>query len=132
MLQALGSEHVMVVHAADGMDEISLGSATYVAELKHGQIHEYAITPEQFGCTRCTSSELAVHGVDAACAMLVAALENRHTAAADIVALNAGAAIYVAGLAKTLADGVEQAREQLRNGNARAKLEQLITFSQAC
>jgi anthranilate phosphoribosyltransferase len=132
VLQTLGSEHVMVVHAADGMDEISLGSATYVAELKHGAIHEYAITPEQFGCTRCASTELAVHGVDAACAMLVAALENRHAAAADIVALNAGAAIYVAGLAATLADGVEQAREQLRNGNAHAKLEQLITFSQAC
>ena len=132
VLQTLGSQHVMVVHAADGMDEISLGSATYVAELKHGDIHEYAITPEQFGCTRCASSELAVPGVEAASAMLIAALENRHTAAADIVTLNAGAAIYVAGLAATLADGVELAREQLRNGAARAKLEQLIAFSQAC
>jgi anthranilate phosphoribosyltransferase len=73
-----------------------------------------------------------VHGVEAASAMLIAALENRHTAAADIIALNAGAAIYVAGLAGTLADGVDQAREQLRSGAARAKLEQLIAYTQAC
>lgn len=130
VLQSLGSRHVMVVHAADGMDEISLGSATYIAELKDGAIREYAVTPEEFGCARCDAADLAVHSVTEATAMLLAALENRHVAAADIVALNAGAAIYVAGLAATLADGIALARRQITAGAARAKLDQLIEFTQ--
>lgn len=129
VLQTLGSQHVMVVHAADGMDEISLGSATFIAELKDGAIREYAVTPEEFGFERCDASDLAVHSVAEARAMLLAALENRHAAAADIVALNAGAAIYVAGLARTLADGIALARRQIDHGAARAKLDQLVAFT---
>lgn len=129
VLKTLGSQHVMVVHAADGMDEISLGSATFIAELKHGVIREYTVEPEEFGCAPCDAADLAVHSVTEATAMLLAALENRHIAAAGIVALNAGAAIYVAGLTATLADGISLARRQITSGTARAKLDQLITFT---
>lgn len=130
VLKTLGSRHVMVVHAADGMDEISLGSATFIAELKEGAIREYTVTPEEFGCARCDATDLAVHSVAEAKAMLLAALENRHVAATDIVAINAGAAIYVAGLTATLADGISLARHQIVTGAARAKLDQLIAFTQ--
>ncbi len=130
VLKTLGSRHVMVVHAADGMDEISLGSATFIAELKDGAIREYTVTPEEFGCARCDAADLAVHSVAEAKAMLLAALENRHAAATDIVALNAGAAIYVAGLTATLADGISLARQQISLGAARTKLNQLIAFTQ--
>ncbi len=130
VLKTLGSRHVMVVHAADGMDEISLGSATFIAELKDGAIREYTVTPEEFGCARCDAADLAVHSVAEATAMLLAALENRHVAATDIVAINAGAAIYVAGLTATLADGISLARQQITSGAARAKLDQLIAFTQ--
>ncbi|GBL45841.1 anthranilate phosphoribosyltransferase [Sulfuriferula multivorans] len=130
VLKTLGSRHVMVVHAADGMDEISLGSATFIAELKEGAIREYTVTPEEFGCARCDAADLAVHSVAEAKAMLLAALENRHVAATDIVAINAGAAIYVAGLTATLADGISLARQQITSGAARAKLDQLIAFTQ--
>lgn len=130
VLKTLGSRHVMVVHAADGMDEISLGSATFIAELKDGAIREYTVKPEEFGCARCDAADLAVHSVTEATAMLLAALENRHVAAADIVTLNAGAAIYVAGLTATLADGISLARQQITSGAARTKLDQLITFTQ--
>ncbi|MES2408304.1 MAG: anthranilate phosphoribosyltransferase [Pseudomonadota bacterium] len=130
VLKTLGSRHVMVVHAADGMDEISLGSATFIAELKDGAIREYTVTPEEFGCASCDAADLAVHSVTEATAMLLAALENQHVAAADIVTLNAGAAIYVAGLTATLADGISLARQQITSGTARTKLDQLITFTQ--
>jgi anthranilate phosphoribosyltransferase len=130
VLKTLGSQHVMVVHAADGMDEISLGSATFIAELKDGVIREYTVEPEEFGYARCDVASLAVHSVAEATTMLLAALENRHVAASAIVALNAGAAIYVAGLTTTLADGIALAYQQITSGAARAKLDQLITFTQ--
>ncbi len=130
VLQTLGSQHVMVVHAADGMDELSLSGVSYIAELHNGSVTEYEITPEQFGLARADHASLAVDSIDSAKTMLIAALGNQHRAASDIVALNAGAAIYVAGIAPSLADGVELAMQQITSGAALRKLEQLKNLSQ--
>ena len=131
VLDRLGSSHVLVVHAEEGLDEISLASPTHVAELKDGHVSEYVLQPGVFGLPQVTASELAVHGVDEARAMLLAALENRHAGAAAIVAVNAGAAVYVAGRATSHSDGVLLAREALSSGAARDKLETYIRVSQA-
>jgi anthranilate phosphoribosyltransferase len=130
VLQALGSQHVMVVHAADGMDELSLSSVSYIAELHNGTVREYEITPEQFGLTHADNTSLAVSDIDTAKSMLIAALSNQHRAASDIVALNAGAAIYVSGIAASLADGINLAQQQITSGAALRKLEQLKNLSQ--
>ena len=105
VLQQLGSRHVLVVHAADGLDEISLSGDTYVAELRDGKITEYTLNPQQFGLDVCSAEQLAVHNIDAAQALLRQALSPHMSAARAIVALNAGAAIYVAGIAVSLAEG---------------------------
>ncbi len=131
VLGELGSRHVLVVHAADGLDEISLAGETHVAELKHGTVHEYTITPEQFGLTRCESAHFAVDGVEAAKARLLEALSGQPGHEADIVALNAGAALYVAGRAQSLAEGVAHAQQAIRSGAAREKLAALVAFSAA-
>ena len=130
VLHTLGSEHVMVVHAADGMDELSLSGVSYVAELNRGTVAEYEITPEQFGLTRADNSSLMVDSAASAKTMLINALTDQHRAASDIVALNAGAAIYVAGIAASLAEGVALAMQQITSGAAQRKLEQLIDYSQ--
>ncbi|WP_124949489.1 anthranilate phosphoribosyltransferase [Sulfuriferula thiophila] len=130
VLHTLGSEHVMVVHAADGMDELSLSGVSYVAELNHGQVTEYEITPEQFGFARADNSSLMVDSAASAKNMLISALTNQHRAASDIVALNAGAAIYVADISDSLAAGVTLAMQQITSGAAHRKLEQLIQYSQ--
>ena len=130
VLKELGSRHVMVVHAADGLDEISLDGDTYVAELKDGQVTEYTLNPAQFGITSSASSYLAVHNIDEATAKLRSVFDLQPSPARDIVVLNAGAAIYVAGLASSLSEGVEKARHTIANGAAKAKLEQLIKFTQ--
>jgi len=129
VLKELGSRHVMVVHAADGLDEMSLGGDTYVAELRGGEITEYTLNPQQFGLEACASEKLAVYNIDEAKKMLLAALDNQAGAARDIVALNAGAAIYVAGAATSLHDGLAQARAVIESGAAKAKLEALVVFS---
>ena len=129
VLQRLGSRHVLVVHGADGMDEISISSESCVAELKNGEISEYTVDPEQFGMTRASNETLRVANVDEACAMLRGVLNNRQGAPRDIVQLNAGAAIYVAGLAETLADSVRLAGEVIASGAACAKLDELIELS---
>ncbi len=129
VLKELGSRHVMVVHAADGLDEISLAGDTYVAELKDGNVKEYILNPAQFGLATSSSSTLEVHNLEEAQAMLMTALENQPGSARDIVALNAGAAIYTSGLADTLAEGVAKAQAVLENGAAKAKLQQLVAFS---
>jgi len=128
VLKELGSRHVLVVHAADGLDEISLAGDTFVAELKDGAIREYTLNPARFGMQPSASEGLAVHNIDEAKAMFGAAL-GQPGPARDIVALNAGAAIYVGGLAQTLEAGVEKAIHVIASGAARAKLEQLIDFS---
>ena len=131
VLQKLGSRHVLVVHARDGLDEISIGEATEVAELKGGQVHRYSITPEQFGMTRSPISVIKAGGAEESLAIIRALLEDQAGPARDIVCLNAGAAIYVAGLAKTLADGVKQADEVIAGGEARNRLDQLAILTQS-
>jgi anthranilate phosphoribosyltransferase len=126
VLQQLGSKHVLVVHGRDGLDEISISGETDVAELKNGEVNEYIIHPQQFGLQTASLDSIRVKNIDEAKAMLLSALDNQAGPARDIVALNAGAAIYVAGLAATLGDGVKRAQEMLASGAARKKLDQLV------
>ena len=129
VLLKLGSRHVLVVSADDGLDEISIASATHVAELKNGEVLTYTINPEQFGLQRASLVELAVENAVASLKMIKSVLTNQPGAALDIVLLNAGAAIYAANLAETLANGVEKARQVIASGAARAKLDDLIQYS---
>ncbi len=129
VLQQLGSRHVLVVHGSDGMDEISISAPTFIAELKNGKISEYSVTPEEFGLKAAPLNDIRVANADEAKAMLLGVLDNQAGAAHDIVLLNAGAAIYVAGLADTLAQGVTRAAETISSGAAKDKLAQLIQVS---
>ncbi len=129
VLRELGSHHVLVVHAADGLDEISLAGETWIAELRHGEIHEYTVTPEQFGFVRCASDYFNVADVAAAKDRLLLALSGTACPEQDIVALNAGAALLVADCAASLEEGVRLARAALASGAARQKLEALIAFT---
>jgi anthranilate phosphoribosyltransferase len=130
VLQRLGSNHAMAVHGAEGLDEISISGATYVGELKDGQVKEYSVHPDRFGLPVHDIRSLKVGTVEESRAMVLSALENKPGAARDIVALNAGAAIYVAGKADSFEDGVELAMEQMRSGAARAKLDAFVAFTQ--
>jgi anthranilate phosphoribosyltransferase len=129
VLKKLGSEHVLVVHADDGLDEISIASATTVAELKDGDVTRYRITPEQFGFERASLAELAVTDAASSLIMVKSALDNQPGAALDIVLLNAGAAIYAANIADSLSTGIEKARQVIANGAAKAKFDALIAYS---
>lgn len=129
VLERLGSHHVLVVHAEDGLDEISIAAPTRVAELKDGTVHSYRVTPEQFGIDRGPIEELVVTDAAQSLAMIHAVLDDVPGPARDIVVLNAGAAIYAAGLADSLAAGVEAAAAAIASGAARQKLEQLVEFS---
>jgi anthranilate phosphoribosyltransferase len=129
VLQQLGSRHVLVVHGSDGMDEISISAPTFIAELKDGKISEYTATPEEFGLKSAPVNAIQVSDADTAMAMLVSVLDNQPGAARDIVLLNAGAAIYVAGLADSLAHGVKKAAKTVSSGAAKEKLAQLIEAS---
>jgi anthranilate phosphoribosyltransferase len=129
VLQRLGSRHVLVVHGADGMDEISISDGTYIAELKDGKVSEYTVHPDLFGLTTAPISILRVTNIDEACEKLSDVLNDEVGAPRDIVQLNAGAAIYVAGLAKSLEEGVAKADQVIASGAAKAKLSQLIALS---
>jgi anthranilate phosphoribosyltransferase len=129
-LARLGSRHVMVVNAEDGLDEISIAEPTHVAELKEGEITSYVITPEEFGLARADLAGLIVESPAQSLTLLRAALDNAPGAARDIVALNAGAAIYVAGVAETLEQGVRKAQAAIAGGAARNKLEELARYTQ--
>jgi anthranilate phosphoribosyltransferase len=129
VLQKLGAKHVMVVHAEDGMDEISISAPTRVAELINGEIKLYTISPEQFGIGRNDLSTLAVTSVNDSLNTMLSVLENRQGPATDIVLLNAGAAIYTAGIAGTLESGITRARQVIENGSARDKLAQLVKLT---
>jgi anthranilate phosphoribosyltransferase len=132
VLKALGSEHVLVVAAEDGLDEISTAADTYVGELKDGRIEQYTISPEDFGVQRRDSIEaLRIGSPEESLAMVRDALTGGNAAAADIVVLNAGAAIYAAGLADSLADGVSRARAIVDSGEALKKLESLAELTQS-
>jgi anthranilate phosphoribosyltransferase len=126
VLKELGSRHVLVVHAEDGLDELSIGASTHVAELKNGTVRSFTVTPEQFGFTRVALSAIRVSDPQESLQILRAALSGDPGPAHDIVALNAGAAIYVAGLAATLEGGVARARQVIADGSARAKLDALV------
>jgi anthranilate phosphoribosyltransferase len=132
VLQKLGSEHVMVVHADDGMDEISIGSDTHVAELVNGVLTTYSISPEDFGMQRADLSAIKAADADASLAIIRSVLANKEGPAKDIVCLNAGAAIYVSGLAETLADGIEKAKQVVASGEAQKKLDALVHYSNNC
>ncbi len=129
VLRELGSHQVMVVHSADGMDEISIGAPTHVAELRAGAVHEYEIAPEDFGLTRAAIDELRVATAEESLAVVRGAFEGRPGPAADILALNAGAAIYVAGLAASHGEGVERARGLLAEGAAGRKLTEFVDYT---
>jgi len=129
VLKELGSKHVLIVHADDGLDEISIGSNSSVSELKDGVISNYTIQPEDFGLTRCDISQLAVNNAQESLAIIEDIFAGKLGAARDIVALNAGAAIYAADLAETLADGIKQAQTIIDSGKAQEKLNALIACS---
>lgn len=129
VLQRLGSRHVMVVHARDGLDEISVGAPTDVAELKDGEISRYTIRPEDYGCSGAELDRIRVTGPEASLAMMRAVLAGEPGPARDIVTLNAGAAIYVAGAASDLVEGVEGAATAITSGAARERLERLIALT---
>lgn len=131
VLKALGSEHVMVIHAEDGMDEISIASKTWVAELKQGEITEYTIDPTDFGMSMQSLDSIKVDSAAESLAVLQGVFANKDGAARDIVALNAGAAIYVAGLADSHQGGVKRALEIMAGGQAQQKLDQLVAKTQA-
>jgi anthranilate phosphoribosyltransferase len=126
VLNKLGSNHVMVVHAEDGMDEISISSPTFVAELKNGEITEYTIKPEDFNMRQHPVSDIRVHDAQESLEMVNSVLNNEANAARDIVALNAGAAIYVSGLAASHQAGIDRALEAIASGDAKHKLLDLI------
>jgi anthranilate phosphoribosyltransferase len=132
VMQRLGAEHVLVVWGKDGMDEISLGAATMVGELKDGEVSEYEIHPEDFGLQMVSHRGLKVGDAEASKAMLLEALENRAGTPREIVALNAGAALYAANLASSIGDGIALAREAITSGAARAKLDAFVAFTKAC
>ncbi len=129
VLKQLGSRHVLVVHGSDGLDEITISGETRVAELKDGEVNVYTIAPDQFGMESAALSELAVEDAGQSLEMVKGVLENRSGAAQDIVALNAGAAIYVAGLTDSLQAGVAKAQEVIASGAAREKLDALVACS---
>jgi len=129
VLHRLGSRHVLVVHAEDGLDEISIGAPTQVAELKDGTVRSYALQPEQFGFQRGDIKALAVDGAQQSLAIMLSVLDGVPGAARDIVLLNAGAAIYVSGLAASLQAGIDQAKQAIDSGAARAKLNDLVKLA---
>ncbi|MCE9642281.1 MAG: anthranilate phosphoribosyltransferase [Betaproteobacteria bacterium] len=131
VLQRLGSRHVMVVHGLESLDEISIAGPTMIGELKNNEVREFQIKPADFGLDTHESAAIKVDSPEQSKAMLLAALENKEGAARDIVALNAGASIYVAGLADTHAGGVRIALALMASGAARKKLDQFVAFTRA-
>jgi anthranilate phosphoribosyltransferase len=122
VLQQLGAQHAMVVWGRDGMDEVSLGAATLVGELRNGVVHEYEIEPEDYGLAMASSRNLRVDNVDESKAMLLEALEGRRGIPHDIVCLNAGAALYAADVVGSIDDGIALARSTIASGAAHAKM----------
>jgi len=130
VLNKLGSNHVMVVHAKDGMDEISVGASTRVAELRNGTVKSYTINPEDFGFASTDIKKLSVASAAESLEKINQVLDNIAGPARDIVCLNSGAAIYVAGLAPTLEAGIDRAKQVIESGAAKAKLAALVDCSQ--
>jgi anthranilate phosphoribosyltransferase len=125
-LQRLGAEHALVVYGRDGMDEVSLGAATMVGELRNGEIVEYEVHPEDFGMPMASNRALRVETPQESLALMRQVLDNKPGAARDIVVLNAGAALYAANVVPGIPEGIAKARAALESGAAKAKLEQLV------
>ena len=128
-LQRLGAEHALVVYGRDGLDEVSLGAATMVGELKNGEVREYEIHPEDFGLAMVSTRALRVETPEQSRAMLLSVLDNQAGPAHDIVVLNAGVALYAANVVADIPAGIARARDVLASGAAKAKLEQLVTVA---
>ena len=129
VLQRLGARHVMVVHGLDGLDEMSISGETLIAELKQGEVNEFSLHPSAVGLKVHHPQSIRVDGVEESKGMLLSALANEEGAARDIVALNAGASIYVSGHARNLEKGVQRALAAIADGSARAKLDALAKFT---
>jgi anthranilate phosphoribosyltransferase len=130
VLQSLGSNHVMVVHGSDGLDEFTLTGSTQIAELKDGEIYEYHLDPDEFGLAYCDSDALRADTPAEAKDKLLSVLNNQHGPARDIVLLNAGAALYVSDVADSFALGIAMADDAIASGAAKLKLEALVEFTQ--
>ncbi|TDR39617.1 anthranilate phosphoribosyltransferase [Tahibacter aquaticus] len=126
VLQQLGAQHALVVHGRDGLDEISLGGATLVGELRDGEVREYEIHPEEFGLAMASSRQLVVTDAEDSRRRLLEVLDNQPGVARDIVVLNAGAALYAANLSGSVAEGLALANEAIATGEARTKLDQFV------
>ena len=131
VMERLGAEHVLVVYGKDGMDEVSLGAATMVGDLRNGEIREYDIHPEDFGLAMFSNRGLKVENAEESRQMVLEALENREGTPRDIVILNAAAAMYAANLVDSIPDGLVKARETIASGAARAKLDQFVTATRS-
>ncbi len=131
VLRKLGSRHVMVVHSDDGLDEISIGDKTEVAELRDGSVHRFSIQPEDFGLPRSALDAIKAEGPEDSVRTIIGVLDNTPGPARDIVVLNAGAAIYVAGLAGSVKDGVQMADQAIASGEARRRLDRLVVLTQS-
>lgn len=136
VLHKLGSEHVLVVHANDGLDEFTLTGPTTVAELKDGNVEKYQVTPESVGLDSTSLDGLSVNSAEESLHLIQQALgsnrEARAQKAADIIAFNAGAAVYVAGIADSLNEGVRMAEDAIGSGLAKAKIQELAAFTECC
>jgi anthranilate phosphoribosyltransferase len=131
VMERLGAKHVLVVYGRDGMDEISLGAATLVGELKDGKIREYEIHPEDFGLQMASNRSLRVDNAQESRDMVLTALSNVAGTAREIVVLNAGSALYAANVSDSIASGIALAREAIASGAARAKLDEFVRFTQS-
>lgn len=129
VLKQLGSKHVLVVHAEDGLDELSIASQTYVSELKDGEVKNYIVKPEDFDLARGDLADIFVESAEGSLEMIESVLDNKAGTPLDMVALNAGASIYVAGKATTLAEGISLAKEVIASGAAKLKLAEFIQLS---
>ena len=129
VFKSLGSHHVMVVNAEDGLDEISIAADTQVAELKDGQVTTWTIKPEDYGCRHASLDDIRVENADESLEMVCSVFTNKPGPAMDIVLLNAGAAIYVAGLTDSIEAGIERAREIIASEKAAEKFADLIALS---
>jgi anthranilate phosphoribosyltransferase len=132
VMQRLGAQHVLVVYGQDGMDEVSLGAATKVGELRDGKVLEYDIHPEDFGLQMVSNRSLKVANADESKTLLLEALENKPGVPREIVTLNAATALYAANVVGSIADGFGLAREAIASGAARAKVDALVQFTQRC
>lgn len=133
VLKRLGSDHVLVVHSEDGLDEISLAATTHIAEMRNGDVSEYNVQPEAFGIATASLDGLAVNSAEDSLALIQDALGKRQTdagrKAADLIALNAGAALYVAGVGSSLREGVQLAQDTIASGLAGEKIKELVEFT---